>query len=152
VTVSLTGGTLPPGLMLNPSPATLSGTPTATGTFNFTITATDSLGATGTRDYAFVVNPPPTLTAGSLPAWTVNQAGYNSGNSLALLVVGGTAPMTFSLTSGGALPTGLTLNPTGAITGKPTSAGTFSFSVKATDTTGAASSAQSYSITINPAV
>jgi hypothetical protein len=40
---------------------------------------------------------------------------------------------TWSL-SGGALPTGLTLNPDGTITGTPTTAGTFDFTVKATPT------------------
>ena len=40
VTFAVTGGALPPGLTLS-SAGVLSGTPTATGTYNFTITATD---------------------------------------------------------------------------------------------------------------
>ncbi|MDP9194701.1 MAG: ice-binding family protein [Acidobacteriota bacterium] len=49
---------------------------------------------------------------------------------------GGTAPYTFSVSSG-ALPTGLTLNTgSGAITGTPTVAGTFIFSITATDANG----------------
>jgi len=53
---------------------------------------------------------------------------------------GGTAPYTFSISSG-ALPTGLTLNSvSGAITGVPTTAGTFNFTITATDATGCAGS------------
>jgi putative cell wall-binding protein len=44
-TVSLSGGTLPPGLALSSS-GSLSGTPTQDGLFRFTITATNSLGTT----------------------------------------------------------------------------------------------------------
>ena len=60
---------------------------------------------------------------------------------------GGTAPYTFSVSSG-ALPPGLTLNPaSGAITGSPTIAGTFTFSITATDVNGCSGS-RLYSITI----
>jgi uncharacterized repeat protein (TIGR01451 family) len=53
--------------------------------------------------------------------------------SVVLAVSGGVPPYTFSITSG-ALPAGLTLNPgTGAITGTPTTAGSFSFTVKVVD-------------------
>jgi hypothetical protein len=53
-------GELPPGLVLTPDgtlSGTLSGTPVQAGTFAFTITATDSLGCTGTGVYAVKVNP-----------------------------------------------------------------------------------------------
>ena len=55
-------------------------------------------------------------------------------SSPAITVTGGTPPYTFSVASG-ILPAGLTLNSsTGAITGTPTSPGTFS--IQATDSTG----------------
>ena len=38
-----------------PANAGLSGTPTATGTFNFTVTATDSLGATASQAYTVTI-------------------------------------------------------------------------------------------------
>ena len=62
-TFTVTSGTLPPGLNLS-SGGTLGGTPTATGTFNFTIRATDANGFTGTRAYTLTINPagPPTMT------------------------------------------------------------------------------------------
>ena len=52
---SVSAGALPPGLTLSPltatSTAVLSGTPTTSGLFSFTITATDVNGCPGTRDY-----------------------------------------------------------------------------------------------------
>lgn len=53
---SLTAGSLPPGILLSNS-GSLSGTPTTTGTFNFTITATDSNSCTGSRNYSITINP-----------------------------------------------------------------------------------------------
>nr|WP_245863727.1 IPT/TIG domain-containing protein [Caulobacter mirabilis] len=66
-----------------------------------------------------------------------------------LTVTGGAAPYTFSVMSG-ALPTGLTLSPDGAITGVPTASGSFSFTVKAVDaSTGLGAWTQaSYSFTV----
>ena len=42
---------------VTPGTAGLSGTPTATGTYNFTVTATDTLGATATQTYTVTINP-----------------------------------------------------------------------------------------------
>lgn len=48
---------------------------------------------------------------------------------------GGSSPYTFSLLSG-SLPTGLSLSSSGTISGTPTATGTFSFTIKVTDTNG----------------
>jgi hypothetical protein len=53
---------------------------------------------------------------------------------------GGTAPLTFSIISG-SLPLGLTLNAaTGLVSGTPTSAGTFAFTIQVVDAFGAINS------------
>ena len=51
---------------------------------------------------------------------------------LQLRTVLGSPPVTFAL-SGGALPTGLNLSPNGEISGQPSAAGTFGFTVRASD-------------------
>ncbi|MEC3887615.1 putative Ig domain-containing protein [Xanthomonas campestris] len=144
---AVTAGALPAGLTLSPA-GVLSGTPTATGSFNFTASATDSGNpTTGSRAYALVVaGANVILPATTLPAGTAGQA-YSSAITPA---AGGIAPYTYAVTAG-ALPAGITLNSaTGAVTGTPTSAGNFAFSVTATDSTsGTASQAtQSYAVTI----
>ena len=54
-TFSVSAGSLPTGLVLNPSTGLISGTPTAIGAFNFTITATDANQCAGSRPYALVL-------------------------------------------------------------------------------------------------
>ena len=125
-------GTLPPGLSL--SGATLSGTPTTQGSYTFGIRVADS--STGTGSYAEVetvtlqVIPPPTISISpaAVPSATVAVA-----YSQTLSASGGTAPYGFAITAG-SLPAGLSIDPsTGALAGTPTAAGTFNFTVTATD-------------------
>ena len=73
-----------------------------------------------------------TLKPSTLPAATVGQSycGFD------ITASGGKAPYTYAI-SVGSLPPGLSLNPsTGAITGTPTAGGTFTFTVRATDSAG----------------
>ncbi|WP_312772289.1 putative Ig domain-containing protein [Pseudoxanthomonas mexicana] len=129
---ALSAGTLPAGLTLTSS-GTLAGTPTEAGTFNVSVTATDTYGQAVTRAYALeVAQPTLTLAPGgsALPNATAGAAFSQS-----LVVSGGIAPYTATLS--GALPTGITFNPaTLAFAGTPTESGTFTFDVTATDSTG----------------
>ncbi|MFD1732517.1 Ig domain-containing protein [Deinococcus malanensis] len=59
-TLRVTNGTLPPGLKL--SGQTLSGTPTKTGTYKFTVEATDSTLSTKVKEYTLNVNELPPLS------------------------------------------------------------------------------------------
>ncbi|SOU04190.1 hemagglutinin [Xanthomonas arboricola pv. fragariae] len=147
-TFAVTAGALPAGLSLSAT-GVLSGTPTATGSFNFTATATDSGGSptSGNRAYTLTVaGATVTLPATSLPAGTAGQA-YSSALTPAS---GGIAPYTYAVTAG-ALPAGITLNgSSGALTGTPGNVGSFAFNVTATDSTSGTPSqaTQSYSLNI----
>jgi hypothetical protein len=71
VTWSLSG-TLPTGMSFDTTTGVLSGTPTQTGTFSITVTATDGNGCPGGRPYTLVVNRVAPFTATAL---TVDAAG-----------------------------------------------------------------------------
>ena len=57
-TFAITAGALPAGLSLSAA-GTISGTPTATGTFNFTVTVSDASGCSGSQSYSITVVCPP---------------------------------------------------------------------------------------------
>ena len=86
------------------------------------------------------------------PIITVNPATLPDGSvgipyNQIVSASGGTAPYTFSISSG-SLPTGLLLNSaSGAIAGTPTTAGTFTFTITATDA-GGCSGSRLYTFTI----
>ncbi|WP_230432433.1 putative Ig domain-containing protein [Plesiomonas shigelloides] len=84
---AVTAGSLPDGLILNPSTGELSGTPTADGTSNFTITATDANSATGARAYSLVIGVQP-VTANAV---TTTVAANSSANTITLNLNGGAA-------------------------------------------------------------
>lgn len=51
----VSAGSLPLGMTLSATSGTFSGTPTQGGTFNFTVTATDANGCTGSRGYSLTI-------------------------------------------------------------------------------------------------
>ncbi|MBL8222077.1 MAG: putative Ig domain-containing protein, partial [Bryobacterales bacterium] len=129
-------GSLPPGLNLSPN-GNLSGTPTAAGSYQFTIQVIDGTGGAATKPFTLsVIAPNLTITTQSLPAGATGQS-YSS----TVAASGGAQPYTFSITIG-SLPTGLTLNSTtGAITGTPTAQGGFNFIIQVRDANGLTSTA-----------
>jgi large repetitive protein len=157
-TFSVTAGALPNGLLLNAGTGAITGTPTTVGNFNFTITATDANGCPGTRAYAIVI------AAAACPVITVNPAPPLPNPVIGIVysqqitASGGVGPYTYAVTSG-ALPNGLVLNgATGAITGTPTTAAAFNFTITATDTSSGCQGIRAYAvtaacpaITVNPA-
>ena len=73
---AVTAGALPPGLTMSAS-GTISGTPTATGTFNFTSTVSDASGCSGSSSYSItVVCPANPITFTTAPALCDNAGTY----------------------------------------------------------------------------
>jgi hypothetical protein len=73
---SVTAGALPPGVTLSSS-GTISGTPTATGTFNFTVTVSDASGCSGSQPYSItIVCPTGGATMSAIPAQCDNGTPY----------------------------------------------------------------------------
>jgi subtilase family serine protease len=123
----------------------------AAGTQNVTLTGQDASG-TQTLTYALTVTPPPAITLAvlpaALPAGTVGTAYPQT----AIAAVGGTAPYSFSVSSG-ALPAGLALSTAGVLSGTPALAGSFTFTVTASDSSAGGAphtGSQSYTLSINP--
>ena len=135
---------LPAGLTLLPSGA-FAGAPGQTGSFTFTVTATDAFGCATSRAYTLGVCTPLTLTPAALPPPTVGSPYAQN-----LAASGGTAPYGFTVTDG-APPPGLGLSSAGLLAGTPTLAGTFTFTVTATDANGCTGSTQ-YTLILCPAL
>jgi hypothetical protein len=139
-------GTLPDGITLS-SDGILAGTPTVQSTFNFTIQVSDSVGKKASKPLSIEVGPPPpplAIHTEALPNATQTLP-YNG----ALEATGGVQPYTWSLDTG-ALPDGLTLAPTGAITGRATSLGSTTFIVRVKDSLGTSSTKALFIIVVPP--
>jgi hypothetical protein len=131
---SISSGALPAGLTLS-SAGTISGTPTASGSFSFTAKVTDSTtptAQTATKSLSLTVAA--AVTAVQITSTSVPSGQVGTGYSTTLASSGGTTPYSWSISSG-ALPAGLTLSATGTISGTSTASGSFAFTVKVTDST-----------------
>ena len=149
ITFAVTAGALPSGMSLS-SDGVLSGTPmpNPAGTFDFTITASDSAGF-GSQEYSLTINQPPPiyvsptnlarLTAGIPSSQTISATQYGYTQSW--------GAFDFAVTAG-TLPTGLSLSTSGVLSGAPTAAGTYSFTVTASNLSGSGS--EGYTLTVDP--
>jgi len=125
---SISSGTLPQGLTLNTTSGLISGNPTQAGTTNFTVQVEDSINVTDSQSLSITAVDPLAIGTSTLPGGTTGTL-----YSQTLSASGGTAPYSWSLSSG-ALPTGLSLNvSTGEISGAPSVAGTANFTVQVQD-------------------
>lgn len=139
-----TSGTLPAGLTLNTTTGVLSGTPTTATTYTFTVGATDSGGNSGSQTYTIVIGGG-AVTLGIIPT-TLPNGTVGAPYSQQITASGGTAPYTYW--ASGTLPAGLNLSSsTGLLSGTPSAANTYSFTVTATDA-GNNTGSRPYSVTI----
>jgi hypothetical protein len=146
-TWSITSGNLPPGLNLDGTTGVISGTPTVSDTFSFTVQVQDAAGGSDRQalSITIILLNPPIITTTALPGGTVGQP-----YSQTLQATGGVGILIWSL-AGGSPPAGLSLSPDGTISGTPTAGGTQNFTVRVTDTLNQ-SATQSLSIDVGQAL
>ncbi len=118
-------GNLPPGLQGTTSTGCtqcqfqIAGTPTAAGTYSFTVNLQDSIGENTSQAYTlFVGSSPPQIQAATLPLATIGTP-----FTFAFSATGGTAPYSWSFVAGSPDP-GLQLSSAGTLSGTPTVAST----------------------------
>ena len=118
------------------SPAQVAATIVSTATTG----AVQSAGAGSPNRLLF--SPPGAAPSGPpvVATTTVRSASQHEAYSSALVASGGMPPYRWALTGGG-LPTGLTLDAEGAVSGVPTSPGTWTFTATVTDAAGLTGSA-----------
>jgi large repetitive protein len=155
---SLVSGQFPPGLSLttfsDPRDANdeLVGTPTTTGTYNFTMRVTDYSGQQATQRFSVTIQPPLAVPTTTLPAGTV---GVPYSHDLDNNAQGGLPPYSwFVVNNISELPPGLTLDTTAPdfnnlLDGTPTQVGTFSFPMQVQDSSDNTVNA-TLTLTINP--
>jgi hypothetical protein len=126
---TISSGALPPGMKLN-SNGSISGTPTAIGPYTFTVSAANGTQTAYSPAYSITVEsiPAATLSYSAIAPVTHSHAIANTN-----AVTSGLISQTF--TTLGTLPTGVTVShSSGQISGTPSQAGTYNFTVVATDT------------------
>ena len=150
LTTTMLNGSLPPGLSFNATTGAITGTPTAAGTYAFSVQLTDSSAVPYTVTANETINvstpvPPLTLVGGPQPEGEVGIPYTTS-----FTAAGGVTPYTFSIASG-TLPPGLSISPaTGVISGTPTAPGTSNFTVQVQDSTNATATASGSITVISP--
>ena len=131
----------------------LSGTPTTAGSYTFTVTVRDANNFTVEAEYTVVIAAteptyPDPVISGTLTATGTTSISYSS----SLTATSGTSPYSWSYT--GDLPTGLFFTANGdtyTLSGTPTTAGTYSFTVNLTDAHHQTPTTKSCTVTIEAA-
>jgi len=121
---ALVSGALPAGLALDTATGAITGTPTTPGASTFRVTGTNAGGTSALATYTIAVRP--ALPGGDLATGTI-------GSPYSAVVTADTAGIVeYRLAAASVLPAGLSLSTTtGAITGTPTTPGSYSFRVRA---------------------
>lgn len=123
---SVSAGAPPAGVTLSSS-GVLSGTATVVGSYQFTIKASNGVSPDAIQSFTLNVNQSPTITSSATTTFVVNQPGMFS-----FTASGYPTTMIYSVTQG-APPTGVTLSPSGVLSGTATTQGSYSFTVSASN-------------------
>ncbi len=136
---------LPPGLKLEtdpdlvgPSGTELAGQPTVPGRVSFRLRATNVLDSSDSADHVFTINVVPMQvefpSLGLVSYLNVPTGHVGQPYSTTIKVAGGALPYTFA--AGGLMPPGLSVSPTGDISGTPSSIGNYIVPLVVSDHTG----------------
>jgi hypothetical protein len=135
ITWTILSGNLPPGLQItsNNTTATISGTPTTAGPYSFVVQASNGTVSTPQQTLSITIGTAFVITTTSLPNATAganySQTLYESGgpgNGVVWSVVSGNLPPGMSIITN--------TGSTGTISGTPTTANTYNFTVQASYT------------------
>ncbi len=122
-TWQLISGSLPPGLELDECTGQITGTPTATGNYTFTVRATDAIGSFQQKTLTLCVIR--ITTASALPDANEDEVYVTN----LAQTPGAVETESWAIVSG-SLPAGLELSNAGVISGTPEETGDFSFRVR----------------------
>lgn len=141
----LAGGQLPAGMALSGA-GSISGTPAATGVFNFSVQVTDSAfpARTVTKFFDLRVDSGLSITTASLPTAVL-------GMPYSRQLTASQTPVVWSLASGN-VPSGLTLSDGGLISGTPTATGVFGFTVQIAGGAPAQTATRAFQISVTQAL
>src|ERR1019366_6557819 len=158
---SIGAGALPPGLAPSGtigSAITISGTPTSTGPYSYTVKVVDSSPTPQAQTQSYsgtIALPPPAITSLTCSGGANGPSTVGVRYADTCTAPNGTAPFLWSI-SAGALPAGVTLNSsasaTATISGTPTASGPFSYTLQVADSTSPAplTGTQTFSGSIAP--
>ena len=132
-TKTWTAAGLPAGLVFDAASASITGTPTAAGSFVVKVTVTDNEGRSASIDVPLTVAAKVEITT-----TTVKPAKLGKLFSFKLATKGGVGPFTFAVVKGsGKFPVGLKLDKTtGIVSGTPKKAGSYTLTFEVTDSLG----------------
>jgi PKD repeat protein len=132
-TWTLTAGTVPDGVNIYDD-GLIYGTPTNSGTFNFSVTVTDASNKTSTQPLTLTIAPTPVQPVTITPMTLNAEIGIET--FISFEATGGAEPYTWTFDSGSDEPDGLFLEPDGFLDGTPTQAGSYQLKLVATDQNG----------------
>lgn len=138
---------LPGGLSINTSTGVISGTPVTAGSSSITVSAANAAG-TGSATLTLMIASAGGVPAGNTPVISgITTASGTAGTAFTYTITASNSPTSYNATG---LPSGLSINiSTGAIGGTPTTVGSFSITISATNAAGAGSA--TLALTIVPA-